>query len=282
MFGALRKLQGWWIEAISLPVLISASLLISTELYGQTPTPTKTSDKPKTQSQSNKKPSAADQRGTEQSPLIIKVIPTPNTDEKAEPDGKAHEEKATTERWLIGLTGLLVLFTAILALYTAKLWSATDKLVKGAQDTARRQLRAYVFVDRAEITSIDSGDAPIATIVIKNSGQTPAYGLTQVGGIAIGESFDTLTHPIGPHGISKTSLSPGGITQHFNSAPGPLSTEEKSVLHAGTKTLWVYGEVHYKDAFGMERFTNYRFMIGGHAGVRSNRMAICEEGNEAN
>src|SRR5947209_1045178 len=44
---------------------------------------------------------------------------------------------------------IIALFTIILGIATWLLWRATKKLVKGAEATAKRQLRAYVHVSEA-------------------------------------------------------------------------------------------------------------------------------------
>ena len=44
--------------------------------------------------------------------------------------------------------------------------------------TARRQLRAYVFIDSTRIDGMNAGQTPEVALVIKNFGQTPAYKVT--------------------------------------------------------------------------------------------------------
>jgi hypothetical protein len=46
---------------------------------------------------------------------------------------------------------LVALFTAALSIATFFLWRATRNLVKGADDTAQRQLRAYVGIESIEL-----------------------------------------------------------------------------------------------------------------------------------
>jgi hypothetical protein len=150
------------------------------------------------------------------------------------------------------------------------------------REMAEKELRAYVSVDKAEIAGIESGGPPVATLTFKNSGQTPAYDLTGMGGIAMGTTFDSLPVPVGSPRQSRSSLPPGTSTQWFHAAPRPLIPEQIAALRDGTMTLWVYGELHYRDAFGIDRFTRYRFQIGGGVGIQGVRLAVCEEGNEEN
>src|SRR6266566_3435977 len=60
-------------------------------------------------SNSAKKPSAQDQRGTENSPLFIKEIPTPKTEEESAQDAKDRTEKSSNDRKLVEFTGILAL-----------------------------------------------------------------------------------------------------------------------------------------------------------------------------
>jgi hypothetical protein len=49
---------------------------------------------------------------------------------------------------------LIAAFTILLAIVTLFLWWATRGLVRGAEETARRQLRAYVFVEAAGMYNV--------------------------------------------------------------------------------------------------------------------------------
>lgn len=203
---------------------------------------------------------------------------------------------------------LLVLFTFILAIFTGLLWRSTKKLWKEAikasgiaqqsanaatkaadaaertvntmKDIAERQLRAYVSVATAEIHDLAAGLTPRAHLVIRNSGQTPAYHLIGIYGMAMEVSWDALTPPSSdPIDVTATSLAAGAPTNQFISAPRPLKDGEREALIDGSKTLWVYGEMRYRDTFNVERITEYRFQVGGKAGLSGIRMAISPEGN---
>src|SRR5579872_4452213 len=60
--------------------------------------------------------------------------------------------------------------TATAAWYTRREWESSV-------DNGHRQLRAYVFPDQASLIWQANGKPIVAEIVIKNSGQTPAYRL---------------------------------------------------------------------------------------------------------
>lgn len=90
-------------------------------------------------------------------------------------------------------TIFIAIFTVVLGLFTVSLAGATDKLVRGAERTERRQLRAYVGLDKLEFESAGLKDknympADLTTpglvhkdfiaVKVRNYGQTPAYGVT--------------------------------------------------------------------------------------------------------
>lgn len=123
---------------ISLVLLIC---LVAGRAYSNPPSPAppKAEQKNQEHTQDNQKPTSTDQRGTESSPLFIKVIP-PLT---VEPSPTEHAQQSngytSPEWWLVWVTLILAAITAILAGYTAKLWGATKSLAEDAKRTADRQ-----------------------------------------------------------------------------------------------------------------------------------------------
>ena len=84
----------------------------------------------------------AEQRGTEQSPWVVRVLPTPNTAEELEADRREREERAANEG---GLTT-----------YTRDLWIATIGLVLVAA------VQAGLFVWQLKLLRRSIGDSAIA------------------------------------------------------------------------------------------------------------------------
>jgi hypothetical protein len=187
---------------------------------------------------------------------------------------------------------IIAAFTIILAFSTIFLWVATRDLVSGSESTARRQLRAYVFVSGAAVTNIAEGDGiPEAQVVIKNFGQTPAYNFVNITGFAANvyppPSSIRLTVPDEEffQPIAKSDLGPTQAeisTTDWREKRRPLTQDERAALAEGKAIIYVYGEIRYVDAFGRQRWTKYRYMMGGPVGVRpGGRLAPCDEGNEA-
>lgn len=257
------------------------------------------------------RPADVDQRGTERMPLVIRGIPAEKTPDQAKEDRIERDEKAANERELTRYTGLLALLTfglvvvggcqLVLFLWQLRLIresladtkkaadaanksaDAAERTVNTMKDTAIRQLRAYVSVSVAEIEDVITGFIPRAHLAVKNFGQTPAYDLIGIGGMAMGVSWETLTPPSSePIEVTKTSLAAGAITIQVISGKRPLRPGEREALLDGSKTLWVYGEMRYRDTFDIERITEYRFQVGGGVGLNplnEKQLAVSPEGN---
>src|ERR1700679_2708763 len=70
--------------------------------------------------------------------------------------------------------------TATAAWYTRREWESSV-------DNGHRQLRAYVFPDQANLVWQATARPAVVEIVIKNSGQTPAYRLATAMTISTGD-----------------------------------------------------------------------------------------------
>jgi hypothetical protein len=176
-------------------------------------------------------------------------------------------------------------FTIILGLATLLLWGATRDLVDGAEITAERQLRAYIFVGEMEVTGAGT---PKAQVVIKitNTGQTPGYDVT------VSTASCTFDVP-GEITFDPTAVGPDSSRFVLGPRAGgqrniPLGThcvthpEHIAAMKAGKGVLYVWGEILYRDAFNKSRYTRFRHMIGGSVGWPDDgKVTVCPEGNEA-
>jgi hypothetical protein len=160
----------------------------------------------------------------------------------------------------IATVGLFIVTTA-LAVYTALLWRATGRLVKGAEDTAERQLRAYVCVEKS--TGAEAREDPMwpaFKIVVRNFGRTPAYDF--VGQVGVGVDVYPLASPPAPppEGVdtslrSSTILGPdceSTFMAVFRNKPDPAQVR---AINEGRAAMWVRGFFTYRDAFGKARQT---------------------------
>jgi hypothetical protein len=181
-------------------------------------------------------------------------------------------------------SGAIAAISAIfVAIFTATLWRATTRLWLSAnrqsahlEETAERQLRAYVLVTTAEIISRDP--RPGIRLAFKNSGQTPAYDVRIWVDVSI-RTPDNERHfspPLQDHRMGSSIIGDLILDKYLEV---DLVHEEHILLAEGKITLYVWGEVTYRDAFNRQRRTRYRLRS-----LRSSEPGLhpCEEGNEAN
>ena len=93
----------------------------------------------------NNQTTTQNQCGTEQEPVVVKILPSAKSIAEADYETYERHEKFTNERRLTWATIWLAIVTTLLAIFTAYLWDATRKIVRSAEETAKRQLRAFIF-----------------------------------------------------------------------------------------------------------------------------------------
>jgi hypothetical protein len=76
--------------------------------------------------------------------------------------------------------------------------------------------------------------------------------------------------PTAPEDLRKgaETLAPGRKSIFVAPRKPPLQAPYRALLGTEKFTLYVYGEVHYRDIFGKEQFTKYRLIHGGAEGTR--------------
>lgn len=157
-------------------------------------------------------------------------------------------------------------------------------------DIAIKQSRANIFVSDVQTQNIDDDmmaigptKIPSIRVVIENSGQTPAYGVTH-------QIAARLAEFPPPNGLFKLpnlgrgsvdNLPAGGKSMAEVGVGQPLGPDQKTLLGLGRLAVYLFGRIEYTDAFGEQRCTKYRMMVGGNAGFNGTRMVKMSEGNEA-
>ena len=266
-------------------VCLALSLAGNAIAAGSQPTPKHTVSQQQPKANASAESASANDRGTQQSPLVVEVKAMPErTQEERDEQAAERHDKTDTDRWLVRLTAILAVATVLLVIATGFLWWSTKSLVKGAEETAERQLRAYVFVAESEIRNVGTNLIQ-AAVTIRNTGQTPAYDVTMstkarafnVPGEVVFEptpiSPDSSRFVFGPGAIGRRDIQLHTILGEPNAI---------TALHDGLGVLFVYGEILYNDAFNRRQRTRFRHMIGGSAGWPSdNKMIVCTEGNDA-
>lgn len=183
------------------------------------------------------------------------------------------------EVWLLAGT---LLATAIAAVAAAIAAGAANKAVGVASETAKRQLRAYVYISKASIQNVALEDkAPTIHITFKNSGETPAYSVllkTVTRHFASGqENFDYSDAP--------TSMQIDvGKGQEFT-VHKDIDVDEwiatRPAINIGVEVLYTFGEITYLDAFDKPQHTKFRFYLSVDGGLRDRALNLCDGGNES-
>jgi len=179
---------------------------------------------------------------------------------------------------------MLVFVTVGLVVYTAVLSDSTKKLVRGAEDTAERQLRAYVHIDLNEFSRFDITPGRIlqAGIVLRNSGQTPAYDVVVVS--------DIECHPYPQFGMgspidddkegSRAVLNAGQQIYFKPFSKITVSTEDSEQIESGGWRPYIFGSITYRDVFGKKRLSEFR-LVSDESGCGNRGLTYCREGNDA-
>lgn len=153
--------------------------------------------------------------------------------------------------------------------------------------TSRRELRAYIFPENVGAFQIKEGDTVTDVVgsglLLRNSGQTPAYKVRHWGEVKIWDVADEDSLPLSRSFAGfENPVPPNGTFHKGRNTGGPLSEEEIAALKSGIKAIYVYGRVEYIDAFAKPRFTTYRFMWSGWPIPVDMMMNFAIRGNEAN
>jgi len=156
----------------------------------------------------------------------------------------------------------------------------------------RRQLRAYVLPEGAGIsdgTTVNPpqplrANIPGIAMLIKNTGQTPAYRVYswwQISVILVVNENQLVVPPLQEQFANTLG---SGCT--FNKAlwfDRPLTPQEIAEIANGVRAIYAHGRVEYRDAFNKQRFTNFRLRYNGvYPPLPNAILNFSERGNDAN
>jgi hypothetical protein len=151
------------------------------------------------------------------------------------------------------------------------------------RDSSERQLRAYICITGGDFRMVNR--IPCAAVVFKNCGQTPAYDVRSWIHLW-NEEYPlkvNLPVPDDEFRMSRNVIGPGSDSTQIVPERGAQPIPDVFSKDVGTEkwTIYVYGEIRYRDAFGKHRYTKYRLIYGGPEGGRGNILCPDVEGNEA-
>ena len=161
---------------------------------------------------------------------------------------------------------IAAIFAAVLAIFafrlwrsTDKLWSVTNKTLEHAEQTTRKQLRAYLAVEPLGITEYIGHNYLIGHFQICSFGKTPARNVSIYSTIGLDADGARSDFPIGTPRISSTVLQPGAKME-FSSPDGwpiPADQIDASGPLKLNGFLYVWGEVLYTDDFNTIGWTAF-------------------------
>lgn len=158
--------------------------------------------------------------------------------------------------------------------------------------TTRRELRAYVDVFESGV--IDGSKLPAespnfgkvgAGIIIKNSGQTPAYNLVHWAEIRVAKFTDqhTLTPPTKLTNLHATTVPAGGVISKPLLLRRKLTRWEQIGVRKETHGIFAFGRIEYTDIFRRRHVTEYRLHYCGAWPLvtEAANLNFCESGNRS-
>ncbi len=199
----------------------------------------------------------------EKPPAAIPQAPSRSLQNDAEAKAGQSQEEGT-EFWPPFYGVRLKITDSLLALFTLLLWWSTARLVRGADKTAERQLRAYVTSNHWSLAEQTSTTMLQVQIAAFNTGQTPAYD------IYLFAKCDVFPYPL-PKDTSfpeftddVRSVSTVGSQKFILTTADMdrfLSDIELKEIRSGSKRIYAFGIGRYKDIFRVTRTTKFCYAV---------------------
>jgi hypothetical protein len=185
--------------------------------------------------------------------------------------------------WVSFGTIILAAVTLILGAATVFLYLATRALVRSAEHTAERQLRAYVGLEATKLIELNGPKGPRVRLRVKNFGLTPAYDVVVISGLAFDSFPRDRLPPIPPTDLiqPKYPLSPTNRITQFNFLNRQLAQTEVDAFTSGAAALYLLGRIEYRDAFKKPHWYCFKMFLGGRATISdSPAFSWWHEGND--
>jgi hypothetical protein len=278
-----------------LVVALTFLAAFASDSWGQSKQPPSHSNPP---SKQNTQTAAPDQRGTDQMPLTVKILPGEKTHAETAKEKYESDEKPSIDRALSTYTGWLAVFTATLffaAAIQVGLFYWQLRLIKdAAKDTAAtadaaklnaqgvidaERARLFIVIDDERAFSIiasvaDTWDLPeddarklgLPPIKyrLKNYGKTPAFiheimQSTVVSSELPREREYTALVPLPVDHV----LGAGETTVPIPEILESITFEQVAAIRNLSTTFWFYGSVTYEDAFRVRYTLDFVWHFSG-------------------
>jgi hypothetical protein len=171
-------------------------------------------------------------------------------------------EKLGDPAWAtVVATIFIAAFTGTLWWSTRKLWRAGERQLTHLENTAKRQLRAYIA---ATITECDEPETREGIfnfhIEIKNTGQTPTHDLQVIFRTAVvahpfSDNFDFTIPNMKNASVSVLGAQQVTLSHSHSDSMTPETWQQISSENSGRR-LCTYGTIRYRDIFNDVHYTN--------------------------
>lgn len=198
---------------------------------------------------------------------------------RANYDLQAQTDMAAWAFWMLiatfittGITGLALLLLAYTLIHTRRAADSGEAMAREAERTrqaaiagnnnavlaaqksdehARRQLRAYINVQGAEVIESNDPNFIRFSVTFKNSGQTPAHNATIRRGAGVFQADlidkDELPVPLDVSAVGPVVIAPNEALNVFFSVS--VTKRDIDTIKAGNRKIALYGVVEYEDVF---------------------------------
>lgn len=179
----------------------------------------------------------------------------------------------TISDWLTPAIGLAAIAQALFAFWaldgvrhSRQQAEAATLGLAAMQDTAQRQLRAYVVVELRDIENADSEERPEGSVRVRNVGQTPAHNVSTLIYVTVANPGQRVELP-DPDDVSRIHLVIGSGLDKINSqtATFSLTPDGIAAVKARQSLIVVGGCTVYEDVFGKTWHTQFCHIYDGPA-----------------
>ncbi|MBE3039270.1 MAG: hypothetical protein IMZ62_10720 [Chloroflexi bacterium] len=227
-------------------VLVLATVALAGESQPSTPSAGK---RESGQPASTQQQPTTDARGTEASPVIVKVVPTPKTQEQTTDEEADREQQSSTNRWTIRLTVILALIgfgqLCVYALQARRLRETVVKMdeiarsqTQDIRDSIHEATRAAAAMERMAEAAKETADAAFASAML-----TDALLATNR---EIERAYVTMSHaPPGLYGAALIErATPGAATTRDISVSVKIANRGNTpaTVTATSLTFWISNE----------------------------------------
>jgi hypothetical protein len=153
--------------------------------------------------------------------------------------------------------------TQLLAIGTIALAVIAYFALRESQDTARRQLRAYMYLNTGPAFHVDGQGVLQVYSTVGNSGQTVALKVERFVGLEILPTEDSISDQMMFREPGIGILGPRAeLTIVKNWRSGALAPDQEPTIRASNLKIYVFGKILYDDIYGIPwemRFCNVYF-----------------------